>query len=95
MCNTQLRWVETITPYHACQLHLASQDAEEVSSAADGVATTIELMIDECPAADAVGGELAALGRQLAEARERVERAAVAAAAAPVGEGGAQAVAGT
>ncbi|KIZ07355.1 hypothetical protein MNEG_0604 [Monoraphidium neglectum] len=71
------------------------QDAEEVSSAADGVATTIELMIDECPAADAVGGELAALGRQLAEARERVERAAVAAAAAPVGEGGAQAVAGT
>lgn len=69
---------------------MARQDLEEVSSAADGVATTAELMLDECPAPDAVGGALAALTQQLAAAQERVEKAvaaAEAAAAAAAGEG--------
>ena len=65
-------------PVWTCPL----QDLEEVSSAADGVATTAELMLDECPAPDAVGDALPRLTQQLSVAQERVEKAVAAAEAA-------------
>ncbi|KAI8463453.1 MAG: hypothetical protein J3K34DRAFT_147108 [Monoraphidium minutum] len=62
------------------------QDLPEVTSAADGVTTTAELMLDECPAPDALGGALPGLAGALAAAAARVEAAVAAAEGAEAAE---------
>jgi hypothetical protein len=57
------------------------QDLDEVRSAAEAAATTAELMLDECPAPDALGQDLGRLGDALQAAAARVERVLAAGAA--------------
>jgi hypothetical protein len=51
------------------------QDAEEVQDAGTSVADVLELMLDECPAHDALGQQLGQLQQQLTDARQRFEAA--------------------
>lgn len=54
---------------------LHPQDLEEVSEAAEALATTAELMLDECPDPDAVGEVLGQLTQQVQAAQELVAAA--------------------
>jgi hypothetical protein len=51
------------------------QEAEEVQDAGTSVADVLELMLDECPAPDALGQQLGQLQEQLTQARQRFEAA--------------------
>jgi len=58
------------------------QDVPDALGAAESLATTCELMLDECPSPDALGDELHGLTERLQQAVARVEAAAAAAQAA-------------